>query len=500
MHILSKSTYMRGRQCEKALYLLKNRRDLVPPVSDAQQAIFSQGTTVGELAWQLYPGGVDCSAADHKLYAPALEATRHALATADLIYEAAFLYNEVLAVMDILVRDGDGWRAIEVKSSTSVKAQFVEDAALQYHVISNSGVRLKDIGILHIDNRYVRQGPIEPAKLFHLEDVTGPVRAVQEDVAATIHRLKTMLARGQEPVVAIGPHCDNPYPCDLKGHCWKEVPVPSVLDLARGKSLGFELFGQGILRLEDIPDDVPLTARQQMQVMVQRSGTPVVNTLPIGHFLARLEYPVHCLDFETFALAVPPYDGTRPYQAIPFQYSLHVIDAPGAEPRHLEYLADGASDPRPELLARLLQDIGPAGSVLAYNLSFERSVLAQLALAFPEHAPGIQRVIGRCTDLAIPFANQWYYHQGMNGRYSIKQVLPALVPEFGYTGMDVADGMTASNLFAQLIQGRFTGDTQKLRADLLAYCKMDTLAMVKLLQVLEREMVRKPDRGLDGPV
>ena len=486
MHILSKSSYMRGRQCEKALFLLKNKRELATPATVSLQAIFDQGSLVGDLACTRFPGGIDCSAQDHREYGAALERTRQALFTHDVIYEAAFQHEDVLAVMDILVRDGDGWKAIEVKSSTSVKEQFVEDTALQYHVITSTGLKLNCIHLMHINNSYVRQGPIDVERLFAIEDVTAQVLQKQDDVRNMIERLKTMLAAGIEPEREIGAHCDEPYECPFKEYCWKDLPVPSVFDLAHGRVKGPELFGQGIIRLEDIPADLPLNLRQLKQVETQKNGTPSIEPERIKGFLDQLEYPVYCLDFETFATAIPSFDGTKPYQAIPFQYSIHVIDRPGADPTHHEFLADASCDPRSELLERLLIDLGDHGTILAYNLAFEASKLRELARWKLDAAPAIEKLLSRCLDLATPFQKQWYYDRGMNGRYSIKLVLPALVPEFSYEDLEVSDGMMASMLFAQLMNGSYSGDREQFRRNMLEYCKLDTLAMVKLLQVLER--------------
>ena len=486
MHLLSKSSYMRGRQCEKALFLLKNKRELATPPSVSLQAIFDQGSLVGDLACTRFPGGIDCSAEDHREYGAALENTKAALLTHDVIYEAAFQHEDVLAVMDILLRDGDGWKAIEVKSSTSVKQQFLEDAALQYHVITSTGLKLNSIHVMHIDNNYVRQGQIDVEQLFAMKDVTAEVLKKQADVRSTIEKLKAMLAAGIEPQREIGTHCDDPYECSFKEHCWKHLPVPSVFDLAYGKVKGHELFQQGIIRLDDVPDDIPLNPRQRKQIDVHRSGSPSIEPERIKRFLDQLKYPVFCLDFETFSSAIPPFPGTRPFQGIPFQYSIHMIDGLGNDPRHFEFIADASGDPRPELLDRLLIDLGDQGTILAYNLAFETGKLRELARWRPSASPAIEKLLSRCHDLAKPFQKQWYYDRGMNGRYSIKLVLPALVPEFSYADLEVSDGMMASTFFAQLISGSYTGDREQLRRNMLEYCKLDTLAMVKLLQVLER--------------
>jgi hypothetical protein len=489
MHVLSKSSYMRGRQCPKALFLVKHRRELLPAVDPARQMIFDTGTDVGRLAWQRYPGGVDLSAQDHRDHGPAIAATAAALRTANVLYEAAFQHAEVLSVMDILVRTATGWEAIEVKSSASVKEPYLEDAALQYHVITSCGVPLERISILYIDTRYVRQGELDVQQLFGLQDITREVLSRQEAVKGTIAALKTMLEDGREPEQTIGPHCNSPYPCDFKAYCWKDIPAPSVLDLAGrgGAELGFDLFSRGIVRLEDIPPDEALNERQLHQVAVHRSGLPSVDAGRISQFLQTLQYPVHCLDFETFAPAIPLFPGCRPYQQLPFQYSLHRIDAPGSEPVHVGFLAEAGPDPRRAFLEQLLAHIGPQGTILAYNRSFEAGVLQDLGRLFPEHAAAVEGLLQRMVDLALPFQKQWYLHPVMQGRYSIKVVLPAVAPGFSHGDLVVQDGRAAGALFTRLMNATTTTTgTDVLRQHLWDYCTMDTLAMVKLLEALQK--------------
>ena len=485
-HLLSKSTYIRGRQCAKSLWLVKHRPELRPEVPARLQAIFDQGTEVGRLAQQRFPGGVDCSPEHHYDYGPALEATRAALAAAvPAIYEASFQHDGVLAALDILVRDGEGWMAVEVKSSTSVKEVYLEDAALQYHVISACGVPLTRMVVMHVDTRYVREGAIDVRQLFHLEDVTARVLARQAAVRTAVEALKGVVLAPDQPAVDIGPHCGTPYVCEFKAHCWAAVPSPSVFDLSHIGDRAWELYHAGIVRLEDLPADTALSERQHAQVEARRSGNVVVDLPRVKAFVQGLRYPLHHLDFETFATAVPLFDGLRPFQAVPFQYSLHVQQHRGAAPDHHAFLADGAGDPREAFVSALLAQVGEEGDVLAYNLSYERSILNALARDLPQHAPAIARLTARCKDLAEPFAKQWYYAPAMNGRHSIKQVLPALVPELSYDELAIGSGDLASMRFAQLMQGTYSGDVAQLRHDLLDYCGLDTLAMVKLLEVLE---------------
>ena len=298
-----------------------------------------------------------------------------------------------------------------------------------------------------------------------------------------ITSLKHTLA-GPEPEVPIGPQCDSPYPCDFKEYCWKDVPERSVFLLGRAGTKAFDLYHAGIRKLADVPDDADLTTTQRLQVEVERSGAPHIEPGPIHRFVTGSKYPLHHLDFETFSLAVPPYDGTRPYQAIPFQFSLHVEAAPDGEPEHRSFLADGSGDPREGFVRALLNAVGPEGDILVYNRSFEARILRELAEDKPHHATAIEGLLARLKDLAEPFAKRWYLTPGMDGRHSIKKVLPALVPGLGYDDLAIGSGDLASMSFAQVVQGTYAGDVGQLRQALEAYCALDTLAMVRVLRVL----------------
>ena len=488
MHLLSKSTYIRGRQCPKALWLYKHRRELMPPVDAATQAVFDTGTNVGLLAQQLFPGGVDCSPEHFYDFGPSVAATQAAIARGErVIYEAAFLHDGVLAALDILVKDADGWKAYEVKSSTGVKEYHVNDAALQAHVIEGCGLPLADISIVHLNSSYVRQGSVDVQQLFTITSVKDAVWKERVDVPARIEALKQVLSLPEAPVMDIGPQCSSPFACDFKHHCWSHVPaVGSVFDLARAMGRDWELYRAGILLLKDIPERTPLTPAQRRQVEGAKHGTNTIDRAALGRWLKDLRHPLYHFDFETFMPAVPLFDGTRPYQQLPFQYSVHVQRTPGAVPEHHEFLADGSGDPREALTIALIQHLGEAGDVLAYNAPFEKRCLEELARDLPHHAPALERILARVKDLHTPFKAGWYVVPAMNGRTSIKVVLPALVPELGYADLAVQEGGTASLLFTQLVAGNYTGDVAQLRKDLLAYCGRDTYAMVKVLEELER--------------
>lgn len=493
MHLLSKSTYMRGRQCPKALWLYKYRRELIPPVDPARQAVFDTGTEVGLLAQQLFPGGVDCSPEDPRDFAPAIAATQQAVAEGrTVIYEAAFLHEGVLAALDILAKDADGWKAYEVKSSTSPKEYQWHDAALQVHVIEGCGIPLVDISIVHLNNGYVRQGAIDVQQLFAITSVKKLVDRERLDVPARIEALKAVLQEPEQPVLDIGPHCSSPFACDFRQYCWAHVPAAgNVFQLTRALGKDWELYQRGILLLKEIPDDEPLSTAQKRQVEGAKHGTATIERPALQRWLDGLRYPLHHLDFETCMPAVPLFDGTRPFQQLPFQYNLHVQQQPGAAPEHRAFLADGAGDPRAAFAERLLADIGPEGDILAYNATFEKMILKQLARDLPQHASALHALIARIKDLHTPFKAGWYVVPAMNGRTSIKVVLPALVPHLRYDDLAVQEGDSASRLFTQLLRGRYAGDMAQLRDDLLAYCHLDTQAMVEVLAVLQRAVAGK---------
>lgn len=490
---LSKSTFVRGCQCEKALYLHVHHKELRDERTAQQEALFERGTTVGELAQQLFPGGVDASPENYWEYDASVALTQKLIAEGQpVIYEAAFIHDGVLAALDILVKDGEGWKGYEVKSSGSVKPPNINDAALQYHVITGAGVALQDISIVHLNTKYVRQGGLDIQKLFTIESVLDEVLELQDEVRTKIPQLRAMLTLPQVPAIAIGEHCDDPYPCDFMGHCWKDVPQPSVFDLAniRAKKAA-ALYHQGIVRFEDITEDIALNEGQRLQIKAHLSGKPFVDTAGIKAFLASLTYPLYYLDFETFNPAIPLYDQSRPYQRIPFQYSIHYKKSPDGELRHTEFLATASpvgspeADPRLQFIENLLSKTWKPGLILTYNDSFEIGVLRDLARDFPSYAADIKERLTRIRDLMTPFRNRLWYHPDQQGSYSIKAVLPALVPGLSYDHLPIAGGQDASLRFEQMIYD-LASDHEEIRQNLLTYCKLDTLAMVRVVEKLEQ--------------
>ena len=488
-HELSKSTFMRGVKCEKNLFFNKRRKYLRDKTSAQQEAIFDQGTKVGELAQELFPSGIDLTPETFYEFGPSIAKTKEAIANGTpVICEAAFLYDGVLAAMDILVKSANGYKAYEVKSSTQVHEQYIQDVALQTYAIQNAGVHLEDVSVIHINNQYVKNGPLDIHELFTIVSIWEAIQNPLARIPNQVRRFKSVLNAPEPPEVGIGMHCHEPYACDFLGACWKGVPAYSVFDISRlKKEKAFELYEKGIVNVADVPDDFPLSENQRLQVVAEQDQKAIIEKEKIKGFLAELNYPIYHLDFETMGHAVPIFDGSKPYQQIVFQYSLHVQDKPGATPTHFEFLAEtNGEDPRIKFVNQLIQDLGTEGDVLVYNIPFERGKLNDLAELFPAKAPAINAIIDRLVDLMVPFQQKWYYTPSMQGSYSIKKVLPALVPAFNnsYASLTISEGGTASTVYAQMTDGSYEGDYDAARKDLLAYCKLDTLAMVEILGVL----------------
>jgi hypothetical protein len=293
-----------------------------------------------------------------------------------------------------------------------------------------------------------------------------------------------LLRQQAHPDVQIGPHCDDPYTCPLHDRCWAFLPESNVLTLYRGTKKGFQLLGRGITNLQDIPDDVPLTDNQEIQVKAARSGKPHVDRAALRAFVSQLEYPLSFLDFETFGTAVPLFDGVKPYQQVPFQFSLHVVRAQGQEPAHHAFLADGKDDPRPEFMKRLRAVLLETGSVVAYNAQFELGRLEECCEALPEFKPWMRGVEKRVVDLLLPFRGFRYYHPAQRGSASMKAVLPALTGQ-GYGDLAIQEGNTASLEFLRVTYGEVSEkERQRVRQQLEEYCGRDTGGMVRIVGAL----------------
>jgi len=481
---LSKSKYLAGLQCSKLLWYYYNAKEKIPAVSEATQAVFDQGHVVGELAKRLFPGGIEVAKDDFD-FSHVLSQSKEAIKLRKPLFEAGFKYKSAYARADILVPVGkDQWDIFEVKSSTQVKNVNLHDLAIQKYTYNGAGLRIRRCHVIYVNNQYVRRGPIDPKKLLIIEDVSKDVDDLVPEVEGHLNEMTTTIALKRSPEISIGLQCSDPYDCPMQDICWKFLPANNVLTLYRLGSKAFELLDQGVMKIVDIPESIKLNKSQKIQIEAARKRRAQINKPAIDDFLKNLEYPLHYLDFETFSAAIPLFDYVRPYQQIPFQFSLHVIEKLGAKPVHHSFLADGEQDPRPEILSRLKDLLGTRGSIVSYNAAFERARIRESCEVYPKYSPWWEKIEGRMVDLLAPFRAFYYYHPMQEGSASMKVVLPALTGK-GYEGMAVSDGGTASREFMRVTFGNPTSaERKKVRSQLERYCARDTEGMVEIVKSL----------------
>jgi hypothetical protein len=482
--LISKTRYLAGLQCPKLLWYHFNQPNAFPPVDTATQALFDQGSQVGAVAKTLFPKGIELGAGVVKK-TTVDELSRAALPKRRPMFEAGFISGCAYARADVLVPVGrDEWDVVEVKSTTKAKDVHISDLALQRHVYEKAGLPIRRCFVMHLNNQYVRQGEIDARKLLTQTEVTAEVDEAVGDVDGALKKMVAVIGQKKAPEVDIGPQCSDPYDCPLTEMCWKSVPKHSVLTLTHAGAKAFEWFHDGITHLGDLPDDTSVTAKQAIQLRAVRSRRAQVDRDAIRGFLDGLEYPLYFLDFETINPAIPVWDQSRPYQQVPFQFSLHIVNKPGSKPEHHAFLADSTADPRPEILARLKRHLGQCGSIVAYNASFEKNALRSCSEAYPAFAAWWTKTEPRVVDLLQPFRNFDYYHPDQDGSASMKAVLPAMTGK-GYEDMEIGDGATASLEFARITFGKVTAaERKRVRAALEKYCGLDTEGMVKIVEKL----------------
>ena len=478
---LSKSRLMSARQCLKRLHLEIHQPEL-KVISSATETAFEIGHRVGEVAQQIY-------GSDDSVFIPYEGGLRHALKkTARLvkqgpafpIFEATFQYGGVLVRVDALLPDGDGWRIVEVKASTSVKEQHSFDCAVQSWVFQGMGHRLNGIALAHVDNSFVYEGSGSYQGLLIEQDMAADVERLQPGVPERVREARDTAA-GDEPDIPVGPHCFDPYECPFVSHCWSSDGDYPVLGLAGSKAKLAEFVREGFSDLRDVPASC-LTERQQR---IQRVTTAGQAELQAGaaEFVADLAYPRYYLDFETITPAVPIWAGTRAYETLPFQWSCHYEAAPG-KMDHAEFLDLSGNPPMRRLAESLIRALGSEGPILMYTV-YEKRMINGLIERFPDLELSLAAIVDRLVDLA-PVTREHYYHPDMRGSWSLKAVLPTIAADMRYTELEgIQEGTGASEGYLEAIDAATTAERKaELKGQLLRYCKFDTEAMVRLVRFL----------------
>ncbi|MBU1164630.1 DUF2779 domain-containing protein [Patescibacteria group bacterium] len=498
--ILSKSNYLLYLKHPAWLWLEKHDKSKLPEVDEDTQAIFDAGNLFESYAEKLFPDGVTLGYKtdgefDSRKYKALPEETKQAIENnVKVIFQGRFEIDSTTCIFDVLERNENGtYNLYEIKSSTKVKKEHEHDLAFQTIVLEKSGLKIENIFVIHVNNEYVRDGEIDYKEITIITEVTSAVRSRIEETIVSIEDAKAVMALTDMP---------DPSPRHTGLGAYREwleiykilnpnLDKYSVLNLSSPgtKRIG-DFEDDGITTISDIPDDANLTVKQRRQVSATKSGKRSINKKEIKAFLKAFRFPLYFLDYETLAGVIPTYDGVRPYQQIPFQYSLHVLESPDTKLEHKEYLHTKNTLPVEHLLKKLKKDIGTKGSIVVWYQSFEKSCNMTMAEFTPKYKNFLVDINDRIVDLMTPFAEGWYVDKDFFGSASIKDVMPVLIPDLSYKDLHIQGGNSAQRIWMEtVINGKNQDNKKQIMDDMIKYCTLDTLAMVKIYEVLRKSIL-----------
>ncbi len=479
---LSKSKYCKGIQCKKMLWLEKNKPEEKIEVDN--EAILENGNFIHEVAKYLFGEHINIEFNENLK-----EMIDNTKATIDsyqdiVITEASFDYNHNFCSVDILKKIGNTYEMYEVKGSTEIKDIYINDISYQYYVLTKLGLKVKKCVLVHLNREYVRKGELDLDELFNKEDVTDIVLGLQDSVETNVDDINEYMEQKEEPNDDIGEFCFKPYECPFFKYCTKHLPLNNVFDI-RGmwNSKKIDYYKRGIYSFDDLKRE-NLKDEYKKQIEYATKEEEYFDKENIRKFMNEFKEPLYFLDFETFQMPIPLFDDASPYEQIPFQYSLHILDK---SLTHKEFLAEAGIDPRRTLAEELVKDIPLDVITVVYNERFEKGAIKRLANLYPDLKEHLMNIHDNIKDLMIPFKNQWYYSKSLKGSYSIKYVLPALFPSeesLDYHNLDlIHNGSEAMNSYATL-NNKSKEEQAYIRERLLRYCELDTYAMVKIYEKL----------------
>ena len=487
---LSKSRYTQGITCGKKLWLSCYKKEEAEDMGN--EAILDNGTKIGELARSLFGNYIliDFTTNFEKMLD---DTKKHLDNKPNIICEASFSYDNNFCSVDILKNDKDGVEIYEVKSSTDITDIYIDDISYQTWVLKKSGLNVKKSYIVHVNNKYIKNGEFNIHEFFKIEDVSDMIDL--DKVEENIKVLKEIINKKEEPNIDLSLSCHKPYDCPFFKYCTKNLPSPNVFDI--GWNVYFDkkidMYKRGNITYNDILDNEVLKDKPTEQIKFALNNIePKINKENIQNLINTFTYPLYFLDFESYQPCIPTIDGTKPYQQICFQYSLHYYLEENGELYHKEFLSeDYDGNPMYGLCKQLCEDIPKNSCVLVYNQSFEKARLNEMASLFPEFREHLLNIKDNIKDLMIPFSNQDYYVKEMKGSWSIKIVLPALFPNdksLDYHNLEqVHKGDEASNAYLNL-PTLSKEEQEKLRYNMLKYCELDTYAMVKIYDKLKESI------------
>jgi hypothetical protein len=485
------------------VWLKKFDKNKLPPVDDNLQAMFDAGHDFESYAEQLFPGATKLGFSNYNEYLSLPARTTQALdGEVEAIFQGRFEVEGLTCIVDILQKNpDDSFDLIEIKASTKAKPEHEYDLAFQLLVLEKSDLKIRKIVVMHANKEYVRDEQIDVASLISKTDITDSVRALMSTTLLQVDMARSVLSKDHMP--DISPRYVNQLNIPRVGSQWLEewlaifeslqeikLDKYSIYNLAypSPEQLG-KLEDMSITTIEEMSEGQALREKQAIQVKTTKTNQRVIDKGKIKEFIKTFQYPLYFFDYETMSSVIPQFDGMSPYQDYPFQYSLHIIDEPGGEVKHTEYLHAEASNPMPGLLAQLKQDIGDSGIVLTWNMSYEKGCNDRMAALYPEYADFLANLNNRIEDLMTPFAKMWFFDKDFFGSASVKRILPVLAPELSYKELNVSDGLLARRMWTQtILEGKNREKRPVIMDDLSRYCTLDTLAMVRILEELRKVM------------
>lgn len=480
---LSKSKLLKGWQCHKNIYLHVNKPELEAKMSESQKAIFEQGVEVGVVARKQFPKGVLVKSYPWDQLGSFSETLKTIKSGARTIFEGTFLHENYLVKVDILHRNEktDEWELIEVKSSTKIKEENIDDLSIQAWVLKGAGLNIQSYKIMHLnsDCRYPNLN-----NLFQVHDVTENILGKINEVPLKLAEIKKTLSENKVPDIDVGPHCEKPYECSFKDHCWKERGISnfSIFNLPKIGNKKWDFYKNGQINIDQVSIE-SLNELQARVVNAVKTNNRYINPKAIHDELSEWIFPLYYLDFETISYAIPKYKGTGPYTQVPFQYSCH-IELEDKSIKHVEFLNTVNDDPRLRLIESLLSNIGEKGNVVSYYKTFEEKVIKHLAEVYPEFSQKLLNIADRLVD-PLPVLQKNVYDNAFEGSFSLKNVGPALIGEsISYKNLNVRDGSAAQRAYTELIECKLPEKKSRIEKSMLEYCKLDTFTMVELVRWL----------------